>query len=65
MVDLDRENMAEDVKRRLGALTEYERQVLEALMEAGDYSLEEALDYVERGEYEYHPGVESMADLVS
>jgi len=57
------EYITEDVKRRLDALTDDEREVLESLMEVTDYSLEEALGYVERGEYEYYSGVESMADL--
>jgi len=63
MITLDRENMAEDVKRRLDALTEYEQQAVEAIVEAYDYSLEEALDVVEEGEYDYYPDVYTLEDL--
>lgn len=54
MVILDRESMAEDVRERYDVLSARERQVVEALMEAGDYSLEEALDMVESGVYDFY-----------
>jgi len=63
MANLDRENMAEDVKKRFDALSEYERQAVEAIMEATDYSIEEALDYVERGDFEFYSEIFSLADL--
>jgi len=63
MTYLDRESMAEDIRRRYDALTDYEQRVLAALLEVTDYELEETLDYVERGEYEFWAGVDSMAEL--
>lgn len=63
MAELDRESMAEDVGERYDKLTDYERQVLEAYLEVTDYDLEEALGLVESGEYDFWPGVESMAEL--
>ena len=63
MVNLDRENMAEDIRKRFDNLLDYEQLAIAAFMEVGDYSIEEALDIVESGDYEFYPGVDSMADL--
>ena len=58
MVNLDRENMAEDVKKRVDALSEYGQRAVEAIMEA-----EEALTIVESGGYEFYPEIFRLADL--
>jgi len=57
MASLVRENMAEDIKKRFDVLTNWEQQAIEALMESEDYSIEEALDIVESGKYEFYPGL--------
>jgi len=56
-------NMAEDVKKRFDALLDFEQRAVEAIMEAWDYSIEDALDVVESGRYGFCPGITSMADL--
>jgi len=63
MANLDRENMTEDVKKRFDALTENEQEIVEVIVEAWDYSIEEALDVVETGDYEIYPKITSMADM--
>ena len=63
MVNLDRENMAEDVKKRVDALSEYGQRAVEAIMEALDYSIEEALTIVESDGYEFYPEIFRLADL--
>jgi len=60
MITLDRESMAEDVKRRLDALAWGGRLAVEAIVETEAYSLEEALKIVESGGYEFHLGVYSL-----
>jgi len=50
MAKLDYGNMAKGIKKRFGVLSEYEQQAVEAIVEVWDYSLEEALDIVERGD---------------
>ena len=56
MAKFDYKNMTEGAKKRFDALSEYDQQAVEAIVEVWDYSLEEALDIVERGDYEFHPG---------
>ena len=74
MADMDRENMAADIRKRVKkrlmkrfvALSDWEQQAMGALMEAGGYSIEEieeALDIVENGDFEFYPEIFSMADL--
>jgi len=53
MAEFERERLAEDVMERFDALSEYEQQAVEAIMKAKDYSIEEALDIVEKGDYVY------------
>jgi len=54
MANMDRENMAEDLKKRFDALSDREQRAVDAIMEARDYSIEEALDIVESGDYEFY-----------
>ena len=63
MAKLDRENMAEDVRERFDELSDYEQRAIEAIMEARDCSIEEALDIVESGDYDFYPEFTSMADI--
>jgi len=63
MAKLDYENMTEDIKKRFGVLSEYEQQAVDAIMEARDYSIEEALDTVESGDYGFYPEIFSLTDL--
>ena len=63
MTTLNRENMVKNVKKRFEALSKYEQKAVEAIMEALDYSIEEALDTVESGDYGFYPEIFSLADL--
>jgi len=63
MANLDRESMTKNVKKRFGALSEYEQKAVKAIMEALDCSIEEALDTVESGDYGFYPEIFSLADL--
>lgn len=63
MTSMDRESMAEDVRKRLGALSEFEQQAVGAIVETGDYSLEEALEIVKNGDYEFYPEISTLTDL--
>jgi len=71
MVKLDRENMVEDIRKRVkkrlikrfDALSDWEQQAMGALIEAGDYSIDQALDSVENGEFEFYSDITSLADL--
>jgi len=64
MVNLDRENMVKDVKKRVDALSEYEQSAVKAIMEGWWYNIDVALDIVERGEYEFYPGITTLTNLV-
>jgi len=71
MANMDRENMAVDIRKRVKkrlmkrfvALSDWEQQAMGALMEAGGYSIDQALAIVEVGEFEFYPGITSLADL--
>jgi len=66
MAKLDYRRMTWDAMQRLSWLTDYEQQAVAAIMEAEDYSIEEieeALDIVENGNFEFYPEIFSMADL--
>jgi len=63
MPKLDYESMAEDIRGRFDALTEYEQWAVAAIMEAYDDSLEGALETVERGDFDFYPGIYSLGDL--
>lgn len=75
MTYLDREDMAEDLRERYDALTDYEQRAVCAILEVLDYgdlpdsdnpdecALMAALEYVESGDYEFYDDVATMADL--
>ena len=63
MVKLDRESMGEDVRKRFDVLSYYKQCAVAAIMESEGYNIEKALDVVESGNYDYYPGITSMADL--
>ena len=67
MANMDRENMAVDIKKslkkRFDALSDWEQQAMGALMEARGYSIKQALDIVESGEFEFYPGITSLEVL--
>ena len=60
MVKLDRESMAEDVKKRFDALSEYDQQAVEAIVEVWDYDIENALEVVESGQFVFYGGCPDM-----
>ena len=47
----DHETMAEDVKRRLDVLSDADHMIVDWLVEVWDYSLEDAVDMVDKGAY--------------
>ena len=49
--------MVKDVKKSFDVLPDRGQQAVEAIMEAWGYSLEEAVEIVERGDYEFYPGI--------
>ncbi len=63
MVDLNRENIAEDVMERFNTLSEFDQLAVEAIVETGEYNLEEALEIVKNEDYEFYPEISSLIDL--
>lgn len=51
MAYLDRESMPEDIKKRIDALSDFDHMIVDWLVEVWDYSLEDAVDMVEKGTY--------------
>ena len=48
MANMDRENMVEDIWERFNALEDWGQRAVVAVMKAARYSIEEALDVVEK-----------------
>ena len=63
MANLNRENMAADIKKRFDDLSSLEQCAVNAIMGAYDYSIEDALTIVEDGDYDFYPGIKRMDTL--
>jgi len=60
MAKFDYKNMTEGAKKRLGALSEYEQQAVEVIVEVWDYDIENALEVVESGQFVFYGGCPDM-----
>lgn len=63
MAKFERESMVEDVRGRFDELSGHEQCALMAIMEACDCSIEDALTIVEKGDYDFFPGIQRMDNL--
>jgi len=63
MANLDRENMAEDIRERFDELSGYEQCAIKAIVEVEGYSIEDALTIVENGDFDFYPGIKRMDTL--
>lgn len=52
-----------ELVERYENLDEYEQEIVQAIIEAEGYDLEEALDVLERGNYSFYSGVNDEEDL--
>ena len=64
MAKFERESLAEDVQGRFDECAEHEQCATKAIMEAYDCNIEDALTVVENGDYDFHPGIQRMDNLV-
>jgi len=60
MAKLDYKSMAEDLKERYEALSEYDQQAVEAIVEDWGYDIENALEVVESGQFVFYGGCPDM-----
>ncbi len=63
MAKFERESLAEDVRMRFDELSGHEQCAMKVIMGAWDYSIEDALDIVESGDYDFYPGIKRMDTL--
>jgi len=60
MAKFDYKNMTEGAKKRFDALSEYDQQAVEAIVEVWDYDIENALEVVESGQFVFYGGCPDM-----
>ena len=63
MANLNRRDMAEDIRERFDELSWHEQCAMKAIMGALDYSIEDALTIVENGDYDFYPGIKRTDTL--